>query len=90
MLRHRETVFEHSTSRLNSRDRNALHRFPIRAELFGILGGVRGIHGEAHLAQRLLDRNGWTLLLSPPRGCNWFFRMWPIQKTDFCPSGESP
>ncbi len=26
-----------------------------------------------HLSQRLIDREGWSLLLSTPKGCNWFF-----------------
>lgn len=29
-----------------------------------------------HLAQRLVDRKGWALLLSTPRGRDWFFRMY--------------
>jgi len=28
----------------------------------------------SHLCQRLVDRDGWSLLLSTPQGCNWFFR----------------
>lgn len=31
---------------------------------------------EAHLAQRLVDRHGWALLLSTPRGLNWFHRLY--------------
>jgi hypothetical protein len=28
---------------------------------------------EGHLAQRLIDTNGWALLLSTPRGLGWFY-----------------
>lgn len=28
---------------------------------------------DAHLSQRLVDREGWALLISTPRGCNWFY-----------------
>lgn len=31
---------------------------------------------ESHLAQRLVDRLGWALLLSTPRGLNWFHAMY--------------
>ncbi len=31
---------------------------------------------DAHLAPRLVDRRGWSLLLSTPRGCDWFYRAW--------------
>ncbi len=31
---------------------------------------------RAHLSQRLIDRNGWALLLSTPRGCDWFYRLY--------------
>jgi len=27
---------------------------------------------DAYLAQRLIDRRGWALLISTPNGCNWF------------------
>jgi hypothetical protein len=29
---------------------------------------------EEHLAQRLIDKNGWALLLSTPQGPGWFYR----------------
>lgn len=29
---------------------------------------------EGHLSQRLVDRRGWALLLSTPRGRDWFYR----------------
>jgi hypothetical protein len=35
-------------------------------------------HREAwdqHLSQRLVDRNGWALMVSTPRGPGWFYRM---------------
>jgi hypothetical protein len=35
---------------------------------------VKGAVWESHLAQRLLDRDGWALLLSTPNRMNWFFR----------------
>jgi len=31
---------------------------------------------EGHLSQRLIDRRGWALLISTPRGKGWFFDMW--------------
>lgn len=31
---------------------------------------------ESHLSQRLLDRHGWALLMSTPKGPGWFFRMY--------------
>ena len=30
---------------------------------------------ESHLSQRLLDRSGWALLMSTPKGPGWFYRM---------------
>jgi len=34
---------------------------------------VRRMIWESHLSQRLLDRRGWALLLSTPRGTGWFW-----------------
>ncbi len=31
---------------------------------------------EQHLSQRLIDRAGWALFLSTPRGCDWFYRLY--------------
>lgn len=31
---------------------------------------------ESHVSQRLLDRKGWALLISTPRGKGWFFDAW--------------
>jgi len=31
---------------------------------------------EDHLSQRLIDRNGWALLLSTPRGKGWFYALY--------------
>jgi hypothetical protein len=31
---------------------------------------------ESHLTQRLLDRNGWALMISTPRGKGWFYDAW--------------
>jgi hypothetical protein len=31
---------------------------------------------ENHLSQRLLDKKGWALLISTPRGKGWFFDAW--------------
>ena len=31
---------------------------------------------ESHLSQRLIDKRGWALLISTPRGKGWFFDLW--------------
>jgi hypothetical protein len=31
---------------------------------------------ESHLSQRLLDRRGWALLISTPRGKGWFYELY--------------
>lgn len=31
---------------------------------------------ESHLSQRLLDKRGWALLISTPKGKGWFHAMW--------------
>ena len=31
---------------------------------------------ESHLSQRLLDKRGWALLISTPRGKGWFYDAW--------------
>jgi hypothetical protein len=33
---------------------------------------------EGHLSQRLIDRNGTALLVSTPRGANWFYKAWKL------------
>lgn len=30
---------------------------------------------QAHLSQRLIDKKGWALLISTPKGKNWFYQM---------------
>ena len=31
---------------------------------------------EGHLSQRLIDKRGWALLISTPRGKGWFYSLW--------------
>jgi hypothetical protein len=31
---------------------------------------------EAHLSQRLIDKKGWALLISTPKGKGWLYSMW--------------
>ncbi len=31
---------------------------------------------ESHLSQRLIDKHGWALMISTPRGKGWFFDQW--------------
>lgn len=31
---------------------------------------------ESHLSQRLIDKRGWALLISTPRGKGWFYELW--------------
>lgn len=31
---------------------------------------------ESHLSQRLIDKKGWALLISTPKGKGWFYEMW--------------
>jgi hypothetical protein len=31
---------------------------------------------ESHLSQRLLDKRGWALLISTPRGKGWYYDLW--------------
>src|SRR4030095_7034988 len=31
---------------------------------------------EGHLTQRLIDKHGWALLISTPRGKGWFYDLW--------------
>ncbi len=31
---------------------------------------------ESFLSQRLIDKDGWSLLLSTPRGCDWFYSLY--------------
>lgn len=46
-----------------------------------------------HLSQRLIDRDGWSLLLSTPKGCNWFcpeYRRGQRGRNPGCESWKSP
>lgn len=52
---------------------------------------------EGHLSQRLLDRRGWALLISTPRGKGWFYEMFrrgqgadPDYASWNCPSRTNP
>ena len=36
---------------------------------------------EGHLTQRLLDRQGWALLISTPKGKGWFYELWKRGKS---------
>lgn len=53
---------------------------------------------DLHLAARLVDRDGHALLLSTPRGCNWFWREWrrgqggrdPTYESWQSPTSENP
>jgi hypothetical protein len=31
---------------------------------------------EGHIAQRLVDRRGWALLISTPQGTDWFYKLY--------------
>jgi hypothetical protein len=44
---------------------------------------------EGHLSQRLLDKRGWALLISTPKGKGWFFDMWRRGQRDTDPDYES-
>jgi hypothetical protein len=35
-----------------------------------------------YLSQRLLDKQGWALILSTPKGCNWFYKLHKLGKRD--------
>jgi hypothetical protein len=37
---------------------------------------LRPVIWESHLTQRLLDRNGWALLISTPRGKGWLYDLY--------------
>jgi hypothetical protein len=43
---------------------------------------------QNHLAQRLVDREGWVLFLSTPNGCNWLFDLYRQVKAGRDPGGE--
>ena len=52
---------------------------------------------ESHLSQRLLDKHGWALLISTPRGRGWFYEMFrrgqgedPDYESWNSPSWENP
>ena len=36
---------------------------------------------QSHLSQRLVDKVGWALLASTPRGANWFYKLYPRSGT---------
>lgn len=42
-----------------------------------------------HLSQRLIDRRGWALFLSTPRGCDWFYRLFRRGQNQLDASFES-
>jgi hypothetical protein len=42
-----------------------------------------------HLSQRLLDRRGWALFLSTPRGRNWFYKLYRRGQKGRDPAYES-
>lgn len=44
---------------------------------------------ENHVSQRLVDREGWALMLSTPRGCNWFYDAWKLGQEGRDPRFES-
>jgi phage FluMu gp28-like protein len=44
---------------------------------------------EGHLSQRLLDKKGWALLISTPRGKGWFFDAWRRGQNGKDPDFES-
>lgn len=44
---------------------------------------------QQHLVQRLIDRNGWALLLSTPAGRNWFHKLFRRGQNSRDPSFES-
>jgi hypothetical protein len=37
---------------------------------------LRPLIWENHLSQRLIDRRGWALLISTPKGKGWFYDLW--------------
>lgn len=37
---------------------------------------------EGYLSQRLVDRNGWALFVSTPKGANWFYRLFRQSRID--------
>jgi hypothetical protein len=52
---------------------------------------------NSYLAQRLIDKDGWALLISTPRGKGWFYDMWragqsadPDYKSWNAPSWQNP
>src|SRR5688572_6908438 len=44
---------------------------------------------EGHISQRLLDKKGWALLISTPRGKGWFFDSWRRGQRGTDPTYES-
>lgn len=44
---------------------------------------------QGHLSQRLLDKLGWALLISTPRGKGWFYDMWRRGQSDEFPDTQS-
>ncbi len=37
---------------------------------------------EQHLSQRLVDCDGWALLISTPRGPGWFYELWKLGQAE--------
>ncbi len=67
---------------------------------FVVLDEAASLHAdvwEGTISQRLIDRRGWALLISTPRGKNWLHRLWRRgqsgQDPDFqswqCPTTEN-
>jgi hypothetical protein len=44
---------------------------------------------EQHLSQRLLDKRGWALMLSTPRGKGWYWTAWRLGQPGGDPDYES-
>jgi hypothetical protein len=54
---------------------------------------LRAAIWEGHIAQRLVDRRGWALLISTPQGTGWFYKLYRRgQRTDdpLCQSWRFP
>ncbi|MBK7878813.1 MAG: hypothetical protein IPJ77_24400 [Planctomycetes bacterium] len=44
---------------------------------------------ESHLSQRLIDKKGWALLISTPRGKGWLYELWRRGQEQRDPAYES-
>jgi hypothetical protein len=61
---------------------------------------LRGSVWESHLSQRLIDKKGWAVLISTPKGKGWFYDLFrrgldgPERDADFeswnCPTASNP